>query len=297
MLALARDFIWLTGRVLEQRRFAFLFGSGQRDGVRAALEAYRAADGGFAFGLEPDVRGPASQPITLPAALSVLDEIGALGEPEADRLCDWLESVTSADRGVPAVLPSLRDYPRPPWLPVVDDPAGGLLPTGPIVALLMKNKVAHPWVESATEFCWQAVGTLGATHPYEAEAAVAFLDHAADRDRAAREAERLGRLVRDQRLALLDPARPQAAYLAPGYAPGEYHFPHDFAPRPDSLARAWFSDEEMNLSLNALAASQQDDGGWPIRWAQWAPTTSTESRPLVTISALLTLRAYSLTGD
>jgi hypothetical protein len=37
------------------------------------------ADGGYAFGLEPDVRGPVSQP----AALRVLDEVGALGRPRA----------------------------------------------------------------------------------------------------------------------------------------------------------------------------------------------------------------------
>src|SRR5215469_18582983 len=62
MLARAEGFVWLTGRVLDQRRFACHFGSGSADGVRRALDAYHAPDGGFAFGLEPDVRGPASQP-------------------------------------------------------------------------------------------------------------------------------------------------------------------------------------------------------------------------------------------
>ncbi|NUP33135.1 MAG: hypothetical protein HOU01_15645, partial [Streptomycetaceae bacterium] len=45
-------------------------------------------------------------------------------------------------------------------------------------------------------------------------------------------------------------------------------------------------------SLTALAAEQEDDGGWPIRWAQWSPTIRVEARPIVTVEALLTLRAY-----
>ena len=37
---------------------------------------------------------------------------------------------------------------------------------------------------------------------------------------------------------------------------------------------------------------QQEDGGWPVRWRQWAPGTSLEARPMVTIEALYTLRAH-----
>ncbi|MET7441357.1 hypothetical protein ABZS63_29320, partial [Streptomyces sp. NPDC005568] len=44
----------------------------------------------------------------------------------------------------------------------------------------------------------------------------------------------LGRLTREQRLAVLDPARPDAYPVAPGYAPGEHHFPYDYARTPDS---------------------------------------------------------------
>jgi hypothetical protein len=80
--------------------------------------------------------------------------------------------------------------------------------------------------------------------------------------------------------------------VAPGYAPDEHHFPHDYAKAPGSLARAWFTDEEMARSLDFLAGEQREDGGWPIRWRQWAPGTALECRPMVTIEALRTLRAY-----
>lgn len=297
MLARAGDFVWLTGRVLEQRRYAHLFGAGPAAGVLAALEAYRVPDGGYAFGLEPDVRGPAAQPVSLPTALRILDGLGALDQRSAVGLCDWLTSVGAPDGGVPAVLPTLRDYPRPPWLPVSDAPAGELLATGPIAGLLWKNKITHPWLDRATAFCEAAVRSIEETHPYQVEAALAFLEHAPDREFAAAQTARLGALVREQRLVLLDPDRPEQARLAPGYAPGEYHLVHDYAPTPDSPARSWFTEAELARGLDELAARQQPDGGWPINWAQWAPTTAVESRPAVTLTALLTLRAWDRAAD
>jgi hypothetical protein len=293
MVEAAGRFLWTSGRVLEQRRFAFLFG-GATDaaGVLAALDAYGVAGGGYGFGLEPDVRGPAPQPICVPAALRVLEEAGELTGARARLLCDWLVEVTAPNGGVPAVLPTLRPYPRPPWLPIPDEPAGDLLTTGQITGPLLRGGIDHPWLKTATEFCRRAVEDLRETHPYEAEAAVAFLDAAPDRAWARDQAERLGRLVREQRIVLLDPSHPEEARLAPGYAPGEHHLPHDFAPHPGSLARAWFTDEEMRRGLAHLAAQQQEDGGWPIRWARWSPTTEVEARPGVTLTALTTLRAY-----
>jgi hypothetical protein len=58
------------------------------------------------------------------------------------------------------------------------------------------------------------------------------------------------------------------------------------------VARGWFTDDEMERSLDFLADDQQEDGGWPIRWRGWAPGTALEARPTVTIEALRTLRAY-----
>jgi hypothetical protein len=48
----------------------------------------------------------------------------------------------------------------------------------------------------------------------------------------------------------------------------------------------------MARSLDHLAAEQREDGGWPVNWRQWAPGTALESRPIVTIEALRTLRAH-----
>ncbi|MFI8460437.1 hypothetical protein [Kitasatospora sp. NPDC085464] len=301
MLERAGRYLWTSGRVLEQRRFAFHFGAGPAGegtdgetpaGLLAALDAYATADDGYAFGLEPDVRGPAPQPIAVPAALQVLQEAGALHGERARRICDWLSAHTTAEGGVPAVLPTLRPYPHPPFLPVPDDPGADLLATGQIAAPLLRAGIDHPWVAAAADFCRRAVERLEQTHPYEAGAAVTFLAAAPDRDWARGQARRLGELVREQRIVLLDPDHPEQARTAPGYAPGEHHLPHDYAPTPDSPARPWFTDAELHRGLAHLAAQQQDDGGWPIRWARWSPTIETQARPGVTLAALLTLRAY-----
>ena len=63
MIDKAQEYVWATARVLEQRRFEFLFGDGgDPAAVRAALEPYKTADGGYGYALEPDGRGPTSQP-------------------------------------------------------------------------------------------------------------------------------------------------------------------------------------------------------------------------------------------
>ncbi|WP_018547412.1 hypothetical protein [Streptomyces sp. LaPpAH-108] len=288
----AEQFVWLTARVLEQRLFAFHFLNGAADPVEAALDAYRNEDGGYGHGLEPDLRGPVSQPLHAARALHVLDVVGRCGGQRVERLCRHLTAASTMEGALPAIDPAQRGYPAAPFVPIVDDPPSELLATGPVVGLLHRNEVWHAWLFRATDFCWEAVESLEKSHPYEVEAAVAFLDSAPDRPRAQAAADRLGRLVREQRLAALEPDRLDAYPVAPGYAPAEHHFPHDFARTPDSLARAWFTDEEMARSLDFLAAEQQEDGGWPIRWRQWAPVPALEARPAVTIDALRTLRAY-----
>ncbi|MGA5410501.1 hypothetical protein ACPCSC_24950 [Streptomyces lavendulocolor] len=291
-LSRAEHFIWLTARVLEQRRFAHHFLGGGADPVEAALTAYLNEDGGYGHALEPDLRGPVSQPLHTAHALRVLDSIGRCGGLRVERVCRYLTAVSTHEGALPALHPSIRGYPVAPFVPVVDDPPSDLLATGPVVGLLHRNQVWHAWLFRATDFCWAAVDALDKTHPYEVQAAVAFLDGVPDRARAEAAADRLGRLVRDQRLVVLDPGEADGHPVSPGYAPGEHHFPHDYTRVPDSLARRWFTDEEMSRSLDLLAAEQDDDGGWPIRWRRWAPGTALEWRPIVTVEALRTLRAY-----
>lgn len=304
-VARAEHFVWLTARVLEQRRFAYHFLGGSPDPVEAALAAYLGDDGGYGHALDPDLRGPVSQPLHTAHALRVLDEIGRCRDRRVERVCRYLTAVSTADGALPALHPSLRGYPAAPWAPVTDSPPSDLLATGPVVGLLHRNDVWHAWLFRATDFCWAAIDALGRgapARPHEVTAAVAFLDGAPDRRRAQAAAERLGRTVREQRLAVLDPTRANGHPQPEHRAPGEYHYPYDFARTPGSVARSWFTDTELERSLDFLAASQQGDGGWPIRphglghgghpRRAWAPSTALECRPMATIEALLILRAY-----
>ncbi|MER6315264.1 hypothetical protein ABT237_16010 [Streptomyces sp. NPDC001581] len=296
-LARAEQFVWLTARVLEQRRFAFHFLGGDADPVDTALGSYLNGDGGYGHALDPDLRGPLSQPLHTAHALRVLDSLGRCAGQRIERLCRHLTGVSTPDGALPVVSPAPRAYPAAPYHPTYDAPPGELLTTGPIVGLLHRNRVWHAWLFRATDFCWDRVENLRHSHPYEVQSAVAFLDGVPDRARAAAAADRLGRLVREQRLVVLDPRRRPEYPPAPGYAPGEQLFPHDVARRPESLARGWFTDEEMRRSLDFLTAAQQVDGGWPVRREAWAPGSSLERRPIATLEALLTLRAYGRLPD
>lgn len=291
-LAHAEQFIWLTARVLEQRRFAFHFLGGDADAVDTALGSYLNGDGGYGHALDPDLRGPLSQPLHTAHALRVLDGLGRCSGQRIERLCRHLTRVSTPDGALPVLSPSPRGYPSAPYHPVHDDPPGELLTTGPVVGLLHRNRIWHAWLFRATDFCWERVETLRHSHPYEIQSAVAFLDGAPDRARAAAAADRLGRLVREQRLVVLDPGRRSDHPPYPGYAPDEHLFPHDFARRPESLARSWFTDAELGRSLDFLTAQQQPDGGWPVHRRAWAPGSFLERRPIATVEALLTLRAY-----
>ncbi|MFH7598716.1 hypothetical protein WDV06_27015 [Streptomyces racemochromogenes] len=291
-LARAEQFIWLTARVLEQHRFAYHFLGGGADPVDTALGSYLGPDGGYGHALDPDLRGPLSQPLHTAHALLVLDGLGRCAGRRIERLCRHLTRVSTPEGALPLAVAVPRGHPAAPWHPRTDDPPGELVTTGPVVGVLHRNRIWDAWLFRATEFCWERVETLRHPHPYEVQGAVAFLDGVPDRPRAAAAADRLGRLVRERRLAVLDPARREEYPLAPGYGPGELLFPYDYARRPESLARGWFTDEEMRRALDFLAAEQQPDGGWPVRRRAWAPGSTLERRPIATIEALLTLRAY-----
>ena len=65
-LSAAAGFTATHARLLDRRRFDLLIGEGDgraaADAVLAAVEAYRNPDGGYGWGLEPDLRSRTSQP-------------------------------------------------------------------------------------------------------------------------------------------------------------------------------------------------------------------------------------------
>ena len=281
----AAEFVWLSARLLDRRRFAHLFLDRDADAVVEALRPYRNQGGGFGNALEPDVRGPVSQPGPTAMAFEVLFELGRLDDPMVDGALGYLETIANPDGGVPFVLPSAGKYPRAPWWQTEDDPPSSLLMTGMLAAPLHGGGVEHPWLERASEYCWEAVDALDYTSAYAARFAVAFLDHVPDRERATSALERIGPRLLESGLVALDPDEP-----------GEIHTPLDFTPNPELASRVLWSEEVIDRHLDALAAGQQADGGWTFNWKAWAPMVECEWRGVVTVRALTILRDYGRLG-
>ena len=280
-LVRARDFIYRNARLLERRLFACLFEDGSVEGVQAAIRAYQNPDGGFGNALEADLRTPVSQPLAVERAWVALDHVGALEGDLALRACDWLESVTAPDGGVPFAVSGLEDYPHTPWMDATN-PTGQLNPTASLAGALHKNQVSHPWLVRASEFCWRTIPTFSSEQFHDLMPVIEFLVHAPDhRDIADAELVRIRGFVATPGVVTLDPE-----------AQGYVQFPLDWVPRPDSFLRPIFTDEVIDRHLDALTARQQADGGWPITWQALGPGAEAEWRGAGTIIALLTLRAY-----
>ena len=278
ILESAEIFIWNNARLIERRLFSFLFKGGSRQDVIAALSAYQNEDGGFGNALEPDKRTPSSQPIDQEIALRILDDIGFDTDLASD-ICDFLMGITTDEGGVPFVLPSVRDAPRADWWNTEDDPPASINPTASIAGLLHKHKFQHVWLEKATEYSWRKIEELQNGNEHDLLCAAIFLENVPDQDRAEAAFQNIGEQIKEK--TAFDPQ-------APGYT----FKPLTWAPTPDSLCRRLFESSQIDLHLEALAAQQQADGGWPISWAAVSPACELEYRGVVTIGVLKTLKAY-----
>jgi hypothetical protein len=281
ILESAQTFILGNARLLERHLFEFLFQNGKRDQVLAALLAYQNEDGGFGNALEPDKRTASSQPIDQEFGLHVLDDVSFDGAV-ALRVCDFLQTITTPEGGVPFVFSTVRDAPHAPWWNTEEEnPPASINPTASIAGLLHKNNIHHPWLDQATSYCWQQIENLQFTFGHDFLCAMQFLEHVPDRARAERAFERLSVQLLESNQVAYDPQ-----------ASGYVYMPLFFAPSPQSLCRRIFDAATIQAHLEALAQKQQQDGGWPISWPPVTPACELEYRGVVTINALKTLKAY-----
>ena len=104
-LSAAADFMATHARVLDRRRFELLVGATDPSGALAALDGYRNPDGGYGWGLEPDLRSPESQPGSACTPSRSWPRSAPATAPQSVALCDWLDSIRLADGGLPFALP------------------------------------------------------------------------------------------------------------------------------------------------------------------------------------------------
>lgn len=280
----AASFVAAHARVLDRRVFQKLFQNGAPGHVRDATAAYRNDDGGFGYGLEPDVRTAASQPAATEMALRIMDMTDEWDTTMVKSAIDWLAAIAPAEGGAAFVEPSVAEGPHAPWWVPAEGHPASLIQTGQIAGLLYARGFSHPWLDRATELMWERIATLTEPHGYEMFGVLAFLEHVPDRARARAAFERVGPLLLERNLVALDPD-----------APGEVQTPLDFAPMPSSIARALFDDATISAHLDHLAAAQLDDGGWMFNWLAWSPAAEADWRGYLTVENLRILRANGRT--
>ncbi|HEX6388850.1 MAG TPA: prenyltransferase/squalene oxidase repeat-containing protein [Solirubrobacteraceae bacterium] len=275
-VAAAEGFVWSCARLLDRHRYALLFRDGSGAAVVEALRGYRNDDGGFGHAMEPDLRSPESQTAATLYALEALEEADALDSAMARDAIAWIASVADEDGGLPFAVPGFEPYPHSPWW----TPSPGSFLTFAVAALLLRNGVADPWLDRATEWCWRAIDAADAPSGYWLVHACAFLDAVEGDARARAALEQLG-------------ARAAPEVLAPPLDTSEEVLrPLHISPRPGSRSRVLFSDDAIAANLDFVEADQREDGGWMFDWLAWSPAQTTDWRGIVTIEALQTLRAH-----
>jgi hypothetical protein len=283
----AADFMATHARTLDRRRFEVLNEGGDPAGALAALDGYRNPDGGYGWGLEPDLRSPESQPGAAAHAFEVFAEVAPATSPHAVALCDWLGSITLDDGGLPFALPIGTQAGSAPWWQAADPSVSSLQITAITavaaqrVAAFDPAVAAHPWLGRATEYCIDAIAALEeAPFAYVLGFSVQLLDAAHDqRPEAPELLRKLGSYIpADGRLAVR------------GGTEDEVLHPLDVAPYPDRPARSLFADDVVAADLDRLAAGQRDDGGWTVDYLKISPAGSLDWRGYATVRAVEILR-------
>jgi hypothetical protein len=281
----ARAFMAGHARVLDRMRLARLLGEAGGEELLGAVEAYRNPDGGYGWGLEPDLRSATSQPGGALHAFEAFAEAGPATTPRAARLCDWLARISLPDGGVPFALPIADPAACAPFWVSADHGTSSLQITAAVTGQAHRTArhdpavAAHPWLARATERCLAGIAGLGDA-PHALVLRFAF--------------ELLGALGpgRDDVLAHLAPhVPPDGMVRVQGGLEDEVMRPLDFAPEPDHPARALFAPGVVEAELDRLEAAQEEDGGWSVDFASSSPQAALEWRGVATVRAVAILRA------
>ena len=274
----ATNFLTTHGRLLDRRRLELLLGRGAAEAVRAALAAYGNADGGYGWGLEPDLRVPGSQPAGALHAFEILAETGGGGE-EIRALCDWLAGASLADGALPFALPDPFPAGFSPVWADADHGTSSLHITAAVCEAAHRVPAAagHPWLERSTGYCVAAIRAEPPQSAYTLKFCLGLLDAIGAEDDLADLADHL--------------PRSGTTPVAGGLADEALH-PLDFSPRPGRPLRDRIAPEAIAADLDRLASGQQDDGGWTIDFRPGSPIAALEWRGLFTVQAIATLRAH-----
>jgi hypothetical protein len=290
-----RSFLATHARVLDRRRFEVLVaddasaasGSASASAL-LALDAYRNPDGGYGWGIEPDLRSTESQPAGALHAFEVLAEAGPLTSPRAVEICDWAAGAALTDGGLPFALEVSDPAGCAPFWAGADTAAPSLHITTAVCSIAWRVArhnpavAAHPWLAATTEWCLDGIRGLSSPHAIELMYVLHLLDELATDRADAREL--LERTAADH-------LPPDATVAVAGGLADERLRPLDFSPWPDRPLRALVQDDAVEADLQRLRSLQQDDGGWIVDFASSSPAAAHEWRGYATVGAVAVLRA------
>jgi hypothetical protein len=285
----ASEFMRTHARLMDRRRFELLVGEGAGEAALAALSGYANPDGGFGYGLEPDLRSTTSQPGGALHAFEVLAEIAPETSPAAARLCDWLDSVAFADGSLPFAFAFEDRTGSAPFWANADPSEPSLHITSAVCG--MAHRVAdhdpavasHPWFERATDYCLAEIAKLD-ERPFSIAFSfmLKFLDAAHDRrTEAAAELTRVGAML---------PASGELEVT--GGAEGEKLTALDLSPAPDRPLRALLPPDVVAAELDRLEAEQDEAGGWHVDFDSYSAAARLEWSGYRTVWALTILRDH-----
>jgi hypothetical protein len=281
----AADFMAAHARLLDRRRFDVLVRGAAPEGALAALEAYRNPDGGYGWGLEPDLRDARSQPGPALHAFEVFEDVAPGISPRAVELCDWLATVTLPDGGLPFAVPVQSAAGCAPFWADADPNSSSLQISAIVTAMAHRAArhdpavAGHRWLRRATDYCLDTIETEGReAEPMALAFAFQALDAAGRRD-AEVLIDKLGaRIPEDGTMKVV------------GGSPDEYMRPLDFTPLPGGPVRRLFDPTVIDAELDRLEGQQEDDGGWRVDFASYSPAAELEWRGHITVNVLALLK-------
>ena len=282
----AHEFILVNARLLERRLFQVHFEGESPDSVGRVIRAYQNSDGGLGHALEPDVRCSDSQPLFVSVGLTALQEAGCRDADLAHSLCRYLNSVSDENGLVPILHESAYQSPRADHWNGSSTFVSGLNPTAEICGLLHYQGVQHEWLSQATDTCCKMI-----LNDPPLEAHILFS--------AGRLAEFIpDRTITENLLDVIASVLLKADYFILDAPVDRYGLtPLHFAPRPESIFRPLFTQDQIDGHLEDLKSQQQEDGGWPITWNAPGPASVCEWRGRWTLDAICRLVDYDVIAN
>ena len=285
ILLKARDFILLHARLLERRLFQVHFDGESPDSIGQIVRAYQNSDGGLGHALEPDVRCSESQPLLVSIGLAALEEASCRDIQLAESLCNYLQSVSDKNGLVPFFQETVYQSPIAGHYmnPTISIITPDLNPTADICGLLHYQGIQHDWLSLATETCCNMIMNSPPPEAHALRCAGRLVEYLPDREIAMNLLDTIALVL------------PKARFFIPEAPVNAYGLtPLHFTPKPDSICRALFTQDQIDGHLEDLLNKQQEDGGWPISWEAPGPASKLEWRGRLTLDAICRLVAYGV---